>query len=147
MARVDYYGIQQAIKAVLDADDRLHGVTVIIEEDEFQVEQTPWIGVYLLDRDKDGESIAAGRRQNFNVRYELWCVAHHPESVRQAAEARDDLIGNAEVALMANRTLRGALNAGVALEIESGEFESARSQAGFVMAGSIVLRVIATATV
>lgn len=146
MARVDYYAIQEAIKTVLDADANLSGVTVVLEEDEFLIEQTPWIGIYLLDRNKDGESIAAGTRQHFDVRYELWCVEHHPETVRQAAEARDDLIGNAEVALMGNRNLSGTLAAGVALEIESGEFETARSQAGFVMAGSIIVRVIATAT-
>ena len=149
MARVDYFAIQEKIQEVLLADQDLKdaGVTVIVEEDEFLIEMTPWIGIFLNSREKDGESIAGGRRQHFILSVELLCVAHHPESVREAARKRDDLIGMAEIALMGNRNLGGVLRAGAALEIERGDFESARGEAGFVMMGTIELRIITTATI
>jgi len=144
MARIAYFAIQEEIQRVLQADATLADVLVTVEEDGPKSgEQMPWIGVYLEDREDAGESIAAGTRQVFNVRYGIWIYEYHPESVKQAAQLRDVLIGKVEIALMKNRTLNQNVEG---VKILRGEFESAKDRAGFIMGGSIVVEILKTAS-
>jgi len=144
VARINYFVIEQAIETALRAASDLSGATITLEEDvELAVEQVPWIGIYLASRQDAGGPIAAGKQQRFRVRFEVWCFEHDTESLTAASRKRDDLMGKVEIALLNDPTLGST----VALaRITGGEFESGRTEAGFLMGGSILLDVEQTAT-
>lgn len=147
MARVDYYAIETAVQAILQADATLAGTTVVVEgELVFGSEQTPWVGIYLDRRDApaDRQRIAAGTRTVFLIRLALWCWEYSVEGEAKAIQLRDDLVGKVEVALMANRTLSGTVTTSW---LEGGELPSGRlPETGWVSGGEIVLIAEAKAT-
>lgn len=143
MARIDYFAIEQEIQTILQADATLAGTNVFVEEDLLtSPELCPWVGVYIADRDSAGAPIAAGQQQRFRVRYEVWCFEHRME-IPAAAQARDDLMGKVEVALLKKPTLNGVVTS---MAITGGAFDSGRVDAGFLMGGSIVIEIEKKAT-
>lgn len=146
MARIDYAAIQTQIKTVLNADATLAGVTVEIERDGLtSPEQCPWVGIYLERRQIFRRPIAAGTRMDYKIYFLLWCYEFSMETIEAAASLRDDLIGKVEIALMKNTSLNGLVTT-LALTDDAGEFESARTEAGFISGGSIRLEAVAKAT-
>ena len=139
MARLDYYAIEEGIKTTLEADSALDGVKIHIEEESlFSNDECPAIFIYIESRDApiDMQRLAAGTRTDFQMRFSLWCVEFHLESIPKAAELRDDLLGNAEVALMKDRVLGGTV---VKAWLEGGRFLSGEVEGGFIMAAEIIL--------
>lgn len=143
MARIDYHAIGQAIQTVLQADAALAGVKVIVEEDVLtSPEEAPWVGIYIADRESAGAPIAAGTQQRFTVRYEIWCFDYRLD-IPSAAQARDDLLGKVEVALLKTPTLNGNVTM---MAITGGAFDSARTEGGHLMGGSVVVEIQKKAT-
>ena len=55
MARVDFFAIQERIQFVLKNDPDLKDVEVAVEsEPPENIEQTPWVGIYLERWEDDG---------------------------------------------------------------------------------------------
>ena len=144
MARLDYYAIENQIKTILEADSDVTGhwgernTRVLIEREMvFGMDELPAVMIYLDRRDATpGQPIAAGTRTRLQLRFSIWCVDFHLDSMAMACEARDDLMGLVEVALMKNRDLDGKVGASW---IEGGEFMSAENDGSFIAAGEIVL--------
>lgn len=148
MARVDYYAIEQAIQTLLQGAASLSGVVVTVEEELlFGAEATPWVGIYLERRDapSDQQSLSAGQRTRFRLRFSIWCWEYSLESVAKAIQLRDDLLGKVEVVLMGDRTLGNTVSTSW---LEGGEMPSARlpGGSGWVSGGEIVLVADALAT-
>ena len=141
MARVDYYAIETQIKSILDADSNLTGTTVSVEgEILFSAEQTPWVGIYLERREAPAslQTLAAGQRTNFLLRFSIWCWSFSLESITKAIQQRDDLLGKVEISLMSNRTLGNLVRKSW---LEGGEMPSGRmpDNTGFVSGAEIIL--------
>jgi len=140
MARVDYFSIETAIKTILDADADLAGVAILIEE-ELTVQRGNVVGIYLDDRDASDpdQSLSAGTRTRFNVRFSIWCWHFGVGRDRRVPmEQRDDLVGKVEIALMKERTLNDTVNMSW---LEGGEFLSGPDPTGnqFMSGASIIL--------
>jgi hypothetical protein len=141
VARADYYAIAEAVKAALEADGDLTGVRITIEEELlFGAEATPWVGIYLDRRDAPvgSQRINAGQSTIYLLRFAIWCWEYSLEGVAKAIQLRDDLVGKVEVALMRERTLRGAARMSW---LEGGELPSAKipGQSGWASGGEIRL--------
>jgi hypothetical protein len=141
MARFDYYAVETQIKTILEADSNLTGTTVSIEgELLFSAEQTPWVGIYLERREAPPslQTLAAGQRTNFLLRFSIWCWSFSLESIAKAIQLRDDLVGKVEISLMSNRTLGNSVRK---CWLEGGEMPSGRipDNTGFVSGAEIIL--------
>ncbi len=104
MARVDYYGIAKAIQSQLQADSNLADVTVLVEE-ELTMSRGNVVIIYLDRREApdDLQTLSAGTRTRFNLFFSIWCF-HFGFEKALAIEARDDLLGKVELALMSDPT-------------------------------------------
>lgn len=147
MARIDYYGIENAIANVLKTDSTLTGVTVLVEE-ELTVQRGNVIGIYLDDRNVpiEDQPIAAGTKTRFNVNFSIWCWHFGIGRDRTLAQQqRDDLIGKVEIALMKNRTLQNTVTMSW---LDGGDFISGPDPTGnqFMSGGEIRLTVDVTAS-
>ena len=147
MARVDYFSIETAIKTILDADADLASVSVLIEE-ELTVQRGNVIGIYLDDRDaaEQDQSLSAGTRTRFNVRFSIWCWHFGVGRDRRVPmEQRDDLVGKVEIALMKERSLNSTVDTSW---LEGGEFLSGPDPTGkqFMSGASIILVADVTGT-
>lgn len=141
MARVDYYQIEENIKAALEASSDLSGIPVEIER-EPAWNEGPSIYIYLDRRDAgiDRQSFSAGTRTVFSVQFKIWCFEYALE-IPVACQRRDDLLGKVEIALMANRSMVSD-----SLVIQGGEFDnSAGGRQGFFSGASIEVYLDATA--
>ena len=140
MARIDYFNIEEAIKSILDADADLADVEVLIEE-ELTIQRGNVVGIYLDDRDAPDEeqSLSAGTRTRFNVRFSIWCWHFGVGRDRRVPmQQRDDLVGKVEIALMKERTLNDTVNMSW---LEGGEFLSGPDPTGdqFMSGASVIL--------
>ena len=142
MARIDYFAIEEVIKTQLTGDSTLVGVSVHVE-DELTMARGKHVFISLERRDApDEQAIAAGTQTRFQIRFSLKCFDFGLDR-RGALEARDDLLGKVEVALMKDRTFSGA----VAMSwLAGGEFESGQGTDGFFAAAEVVLIADARAT-
>ena len=148
MARADYYAIEDAIRAVLAAASSLSGVTILVEE-ELTVQRGSVIGIYLEDRTAPAEEqpIAAGLETRFHVNFTIWCWHFGVgRDRRPVMEARDDLVGNVEIALMGNRDLNDTVDSSW---LTGGDFLSGPDPTGkqFMAGASINLTVDVKGTV
>jgi len=146
MARILYFAIEEAIRDILKADNNLKDDMVVIEEEPpTNIDLGRWIGIYLERRDPIAGSIAAGKRQRLQMTFAIWCAASHMESVAQACQERDKLMGQVEIALLGdtNKTLNSTVQR---FELGGGEFESARIEGGIMMSGSIIINAQQEAT-
>lgn len=135
MAAIDYFAQEEAIQAHLLADAALSGVPVLVET-ELTVERKKGVIITLERRDAEpSQAIAAGTRTLYRIRFSLICVGW-AETLKAAAQQRDDLLGAVEVALMNNRD---SLTASIgSYYLEGGEFEVGRDS-GFMAAATIIL--------
>lgn len=135
MAAIDYYGIEDTIRSTL-ATACGSGINVTAEVAQ-PMDTRPWVGVYLNERiAPTNQPIAAGTRQRYQLRFSIWCWCWSLDNPRSAAEARDDLIGTVESALMSNRRMGGAVENGV---LQGGSFETAKDDKGLHLAGGEII--------
>jgi len=143
MARIDYYAIEEAIATQLRAAATLVGVTVDVEQEPDFAEGSKVV-IYLIGRNapEEMQSLSAGLRTRYEITYVAVCMAQMLD-LKGAMEARDDLIGNVETAIMTDRTFGGAVKS---CWLMGGEFENARNgdDGLFNAAGEIEIVVDAT---
>ena len=141
MARVDYFGIEEAIRDILVSDTSLGGISVLIE-DEINFIEGPVVALYLENRAAPAElqSLSAGQRTRFYVSFVLWVMDFSLDGIREASKKRDDLVGKVEIVLMKDRTLGGTVTTSW---LEGGDFLNAQvpDVTGFVSAAEIRLTV------
>ncbi len=114
MAAVDYSGIRDQIKSLLESDARTSGATVFIEEDpQFGLSDVQQAIVICLDgrtAPPAAQRLAAGLRTQYHLQCVLVTVYFSMESFKAACDGRDTLLGQMELVLMANRTIGGLAN-------------------------------------
>jgi hypothetical protein len=145
MARIAYFEIQQAIADQIKNDTEVsaYGAQVVVEETTMPG-RSPMVYVYLTNRKapEEEQMICAGRRMVMDVYYSIWCQAYGYH-MKDAIDAREELLRLVEEALMRNRTF-GRDDVGY-FEIEGGEFGTAKNDEGFNVGAEIALRVRASA--
>lgn len=108
MSAVDYAGILNQLKTIIEADTSMAGVRVYVEEDpQFgAMESGKGVIIYLLDRRPTADQVAsAGKRTRFIVRVQLWSLGFDLASFHDAEVKRDAVVGALELVLMNNRTI------------------------------------------
>jgi len=146
MARVDYYQIESDIRDHLLADSNLDNVVVQIESD-LAIQRGNNVVIYLNRRDGPDrlQTISAGTRTRYELELSIWCYHVGGLETRALLEARDDLLGRVEIALLSNRS---SLESDIGpYWIRGGEFQTneLEQNAGFVAGAEIEMFVQATA--
>lgn len=143
MAAIDYVGIRDGVKTILDADALTSASRVYVEEEpQFGMADASGgvVAVFMDGRvpDPTGQSLASGKRTNYHVSLTLWVAMFSMDSFKAAADARDALLANVELVLMKDRTIGGKA---AASWLEGGQMLSARDSVSntFVAAGEIKL--------
>lgn len=135
MAAIDYYGIEDTIRSTL-ATACGSGVNVTAEVQQ-PMDTKPWVSIYLTGRTApEDQPIAAGTRQRYQLNFSIWVWCWSLDNPAKAAEARDDLIGTVETALMNNRNMGGAIDTGY---LQGGSFETAKDDRNIHVAGGEVV--------
>lgn len=146
MARIDYWNVGQQIASILKA--AIPRAVVIVEE-EITFNEGDVIGIYLdaAQAPEDLQTLSAGSRLRQYITFKIWCWHFGFGKDRAVAhQNRDNLIGEAQIALMGNHNLNNTVNTSWIINIEflSGPEPTDR---GFVAGASIDLIVDATAVV
>jgi len=130
VARVSYFAIEQAIKAVLDAEDSLQNVEVLLES-PLTFNEGLHVIIYLDSREAPAslQSLSAGQRTRYLVSISIWCFAFGLELL-DALAARDELVSNVEIALMRDRTFGDVVTTSW---MTGGEFQTIPQNAGFMV--------------
>lgn len=119
----DYDGIVDAVAAQLKAFSGLQGVRIEVEQDPvlgLPDDGGRAIGVESARRrPSEGQSMAAGTRLRNRFTVIISAVGFDMESFRAAARKRDGLIGQIELAILADRSIGNHV---ANLEIMGGEF-------------------------
>lgn len=144
MARIDYYGIEQALKTQLQNDSDLSGKRVEIERfPTFDPMDGDAIYIYLENRQapENIQRIRAGTSTDMDLFLSVWIFAFHADDNEKSAEFRDDLLGQVELAIMDDRTLGGTVDT---CWINGGEFHH-MEESGFWNGAEIQLQARAQA--
>lgn len=108
MAAVKYHDILSALKLVFESDSRTADAPVYVEKDPpVDVLGAQRAIILMLDSRKPNEDqpIAAGKRVRWELKLSVW-AAGYAIDVDEAAAIRDELLGQIELVLLANRTIR-----------------------------------------
>jgi hypothetical protein len=110
MAKVDYWGIKQAIKSQLDLHLASQPIIPQITVEEEVVAREAWVGIFQDGRQApdDFQTIAAGKRTRFLIMHRLW-VWRYALKPADAIRLRDYLLGSVEIGLMLDRTFANAV--------------------------------------
>ena len=142
MAAVDYAGIRDQLKTILEGDTRTSNARIFVEEEpQFGLSDAQNIIAVFMDSRSappTDQSLAAGKRTRYFLRMSLWVVVFSLDSYKAACDLRDTLLGNLELVLMANRTIGDKV---ASSWLEGGDMVSARepSNQAFVAAAETVL--------
>lgn len=124
MAAVDYTGILSSLKTILEADSRLDGVRVFVEEDpQFgMADQGKAVVLTMKSRSpSSGQSMSAGKRTRYAASIGAWSIGFDMATFNDACIKRDAILGQLELVLMENRTISGKVTS---MQLGGGEFMS-----------------------
>jgi len=127
MASVNYPAILSGLKAILDADARLGGARVYIEEDpQFGLpELGKCIAIYLTRRSlHPNQPLNAGKTTRWLLEMSIWTFGFSLEHFPAAVGVRDTLLQQLELVLQENRTISGNVTTSW---MGGGDFLSARN--------------------
>lgn len=142
MPAIDYAGIRNGLKTILEADALTAAARVYVEEEPQFGMADAGGGVIAVFMDRrvaiTGQSIAAGKRTNYHVYLTVWVAFFSMDSYKVAADGRDGLLANTELVLMKDRTIGGKVTASW---LEGGQMISARDGGSnaYVAAAEIAL--------
>ncbi len=108
MAAVNYYGILETLRDIFKADPRTADAQVYIERDPSVdvLGAQKGIIIYLESRKPtDNQPIAAGKRTRYELSISVWAFGYSID-VGESCSIRDELTGQVELVLLANRTIR-----------------------------------------
>ncbi len=108
---VDYSGIRNTLKSIIEGDALTTGTRVYIEEDpQFGLADHQKVIFICLDgrtAPPAAQRLASGLRTQYHLQCVLVTVFFSMESFEQACVGRDSLLGNMELVLMKDRTIGG----------------------------------------
>lgn len=106
MPAPDYYGMETELQSLLQADETLEGVTFAVEEEiMFGMDQTPWVGIYHVDRTAtDNQFLAANQKQRYLVHWNILVFVFNIE-LASAIKECNRVLGLLEIAIMNNNTI------------------------------------------
>ena len=120
---VDYWGIREAIRAAIRAHPELGTMPVHLERTSIpSLDELPCVLVFLTNRETipERQRIGAGRSVNHRLTFSVWVIAASLEGQTAAARLRDEKMALVEVALLADRSLGGAVSG---TELSGGEVQ------------------------
>lgn len=138
MSKIDYAAIKAMIKTVIDDAGISYSPNVLIESDVMLDSFEPCVNIELTRRTAPAnQAIAAGRRNRYHVTCGITVWVRNFDKAT-AIIMRDTIVGEIEVALIANRSLSDAVNA---LWLEGGVniADYIEKQQAFVAAADIQL--------
>ena len=147
MARIDYTAILRGTRDTIanDANVRNLRATVEIGRAVLTTAVSPHVNIFEGRRDETTQVIAAGTRQRYLFRWQVVVSAFSAAGFEDAMAQRDELLGYVEMALIADRSLSGAL--AKQLHLSGGELSSQSGDNGFWSQGAIDLSAEVTASV
>ena len=135
MAAIDYYGIENNLKTILKL--ALGAGVIVTAEVSQPMDTIPWVAIYLDGRTApEDQPIAAGTRQRYQLKFSIWCWCWSLDNSAKAAEARDDLMGTVESAIMRNRSIGTSVENGM---LQGGSFQTAKDDRGMHIAGGEII--------
>ena len=148
MARIDYTAILRGTRETIEsnADIRALRATVEIGRAVLTNAVSPHVNIFEGRRDATTQVIAAGTRQRYVFRWQVVVSAFSAAGFEDAMAQRDELLSYVETALIADRSLKGAL-ASRQLHLSGGELQSQPGDNGFWSQGAIDLSAEVTASV
>lgn len=108
MSAIRYREIVEALRDIFQADPRTADAGVYIGKDlAVDTVGVQKAIVIMLDKRKpcDDQPIAAGRRTRWELHIQIWSCGFDMDG-EEASRIRDILLGDVELVLMANRTIR-----------------------------------------
>lgn len=141
MAAIDYVGIRNTMKTLLDADALTNTARIYVEEEpQFGLSDEPAIAMFMDSRSANGpdQSLSQGKRTRYKLRMSFWVLFFSLESYKAACDGRDALLANLELVLMSNRTIGDKVTTSW---LEGGEMFSARhpQSSMFTAAAEVIL--------
>lgn len=125
---IDYSGIRNQLKSIIEGDALTSGTRVYIEEDpQFGLPDAQKVILICLDRrtaPPAAQRLSSGLRTQYHLQGTLVTVFFSMESFEQACVGRDALLGNLELVLMKDRTIGGKVTSSW---LEGGEMFSVRN--------------------
>lgn len=120
MAAIDYNGITDAIRTILQNEDDFDAlerdVRVIVDKDfDFDqvasINQFPCVYIKFIGRSAvlEQQTLSAAKRLTLTLEYEIWCV-DHAHSAEDAERNRNTLLGLTELVLLKHATLNGTVS-------------------------------------
>jgi|TARA_B100001939_G_scaffold307713_1_gene287929 hypothetical protein len=134
MAIIDYLGIENAIKNILDNDSRTNsfgGKTTTIEvEGEFMLNEVkcPYIAIFLDSYETlaDTETIGGATPYLTSLSIQIWCYDFSLENLSGATN-RDTMLGKVKEVLKENKTLDNNV---LYFKFTSGVFDNQKNTSG-----------------
>ena len=123
MATIDYIGIENKIKALINADGNTSSYTVEVEpSDAIRTEACPYVAIWLhsWDSPADDELIGGSNPVRTFLIIEIWCYAFSMENL-DGSTLRDTMLANVKNVLKANRSLDDEV---VITRFDGGEFQN-----------------------
>lgn len=108
MSAIQYREIVDSLRQIFESDPRTADAGVYVEKDlAVDTVGVQKAIVIVLDKRKpsDDQPIAAGRRTRWELHIGVWACGFAIEA-EEASRIRDQLLGEVELVLMANRTIR-----------------------------------------
>jgi hypothetical protein len=132
---IDVDVIENALQAQLQAYLGA-SVTVLVEEEAFG-QQGDCVIIYLdrFDVPAEKQTLAAGRRQDEELRITVWAF-HHGMEIAGCRQARNKLHRRVKQGILRDRTLGGTVET---LWVVGGEYQTLPETEGFTLGASIEL--------
>jgi hypothetical protein len=134
MAIIDYLGIENAIKDLLDNDSRTNSfggkTTTVDVEGEFMLNEVkcPYIAIFLdaYETLEDTTTIGGSTPYLTSLRIQIWCYDFSLENLSGATN-RDTMLGAVKEVLKENKTLSNNV---LYFKFGPGEFDNQKNTAG-----------------
>lgn len=143
MAQIDYTAITKAIASQIRDYSGMPANSSVEHETEIVLAFDACPGVYVYFERRDAvpgeQRLSAGQRTDYQLRFSIWCVQFHLDSVKKAAEYRNTLMAAVELALMSDHTIGGTVHRSW---LEGGE-NMITQENGFLSLGEIILVAVA----
>jgi hypothetical protein len=139
MATIDYVGIENAIKSLINADSSTSSYTVNVEPSEaIQPDACPYVAIWLHNWDSpaDDELIGGTNPIRTFLIIDIWCYAFSMENL-DGATLRDTMLANVKNVLKANRTLSDNV---VVTRFDGGDFQNQENTNGLGFIKGVSIR-------
>lgn len=144
MPAIRYHEIVDTLKLILETHQRTADAKVFIETDPaLDVVGAQKAIMIVLDKRKphDDQPIAAGKRTRYLLEIGVWAIGFAID-LTEAARIRDELVGEIELVLMENRTIRDKVTGSYLM---GGNFITANAEKNiFSMAETILVADVMT---